>query len=301
MAEAGKSDHRPSSEPDELEYAADLFRKRFAHCSGALPFYPGIGRALLPPAWTRPALIIPLDGHYVVEDPVVNRPVSWLAERFSRQMPEFLQTLDLLKPSLDFGDLPRSDIDGIVPYFPNSFFGPMDAAALTGMMRILKPHRYIEIGSGISTRFARRAVKMHGLLTKIICIDPAPRKSVVNVADAIINESLLNVDITLFSLLRENDILFFDGSHLCFSGTDCTTFFLEVLPSIANGVHVHVHDIFLPNDYPERIKTRFYNEQQLLATFLFANQEFEVVLPMNYLHRLGHCPEGVSFWLKRIA
>jgi len=176
----------------------------------------------------------------------------------------------------------------------------MDALALAGMIRVLKPSQYVEIGSGVSTRVARHAVAADGLSTRIRCIDPQPRKSIDNVADEVIFDSLLNVDLNIFTSLSDNDILFFDGSHLAFTGTDCPKFFLEVLPLVPTGVYVHVHDIFLPDEYPERMKTRFYNEQQPLAGFLYNNSDFQVVLPIQYLHRLGYCWEGVSFWMRRV-
>lgn len=289
------------SSADELDYATDVFRRAFSHSSGGIPFYPGSGRALLPPTWNRPALVVPLDGNYVVEDPPKNRPVPWLIDGFSRQLPKFLRYLDIVKPALDFSCLPKHDTDGVTPYLPNGFFGPMDAASLTGMIGLLKPHRYVEVGSGISTRFARRAVGLNNSETKITCIDPSPRSSISGIADEIIQCNLLDVDLTIFKSLGKGDILFFDGSHLSFSGSDCPTFFLEVLPSIAPGVYIHIHDIFLPDDYPSRIRTRFYNEQQLLAAFLFDNFKFDVILPVNYLHKLGYCPEGVSFWMRRVV
>lgn len=294
-------DEPKSTISDELQHAIGVFQKNFSYCSTALPFFPGIGRVLLPPTWERPALVVPLDGHYVVQERVDERPIPWVQQMFADRLGNFTHVLETVKPYLDFDSLPKTDVDGITPFLPNSFFGPMDAAVLTGMLATLKPRSYIEIGSGNSTRFARRAVNLFALKTKIICIDPSPRSSIRAIADEIIPKSLLDVDTSIFDDLGGNDILFFDGSHLSFSGTDCTRFFLEILPHIPQGVYVHVHDIFLPNEYPERMRTRFYNEQQLLAAFLFGNGKFEVVLPVNYLHSLGHCLEGVSFWLKHTA
>lgn len=283
----------------ELDSASATFRRAF-NCNGAVPYYPAVGRVLLPTTWERPALVVPLDGHYVVETPVINRPVPWLAETFATSLPAFLDMLAIVKPHLDFADLPNSDVDGRTPYLPNGFFGPMDAASLTAMLATSNPRRYIEIGSGTSTRFARRAIERFALSTRITCIDPHPRQSIDLVADEIIPKSILDVDLAIFDALEAGDILFFDGSHLSFSGTDCPRFFLEVLPRLPARVLIHIHDIFLPNDYPDRLRTRFYNEQQLLAAFLFGNERFWVTFPVNYLHTLGHCPEGVSFWMRTV-
>lgn len=287
-----------SKADDELAWASAVFAKRFSSCTGAVPYYPYAGRILVPPDW-RPALVVPLDGDYVIETPAVNRPTPWMVESFAADLPRFIKAVESVKPHLEFSDLPIAD-DGIRPFFHNGYFGPMDAASLTAMLAMMRPHTYIEIGSGISTRFARRAVSRFSLTTSITCIDPAPRSSIEGIADKIIRRSLLDVDLAFFDILHEGDILFFDGSHLSFSGTDCPRFFLDILPRLAPGVLIHVHDIVLPNDYPEGARPRFYNEQQLLAAFLYENNRFQVTLPVNYMHTLGHCPEGVSFWMRRV-
>ena len=293
------SEEAPEPDLEEFEAAIRTFRSRFHHAASAMPFFPGVGRTLLPPDWKRPALLVPLDGHYVVQHPVATRPIAWLEKSFEARSERFLSWLGTVKGSLDPASLPKSEIDASTPYLPNPYFGLMDATALTGLLGTLKPQHYIEIGSGISTRFARRAIQQFGLTTRIVCIDPAPRSSVHAIADAVIPKSLLDVDLEIFSSLTENDVIFFDGSHICFSGTDCARFFLEILPAVKAGVFIHIHDISLPNDYPERIRNRYYNEQHLLAAFLFQNEDFEVVLPINYLHIRGYCLEGVSFWMKR--
>ncbi|MBV9829825.1 MAG: class I SAM-dependent methyltransferase [Alphaproteobacteria bacterium] len=286
---------------NELGRADEAFRRGFPHSSGAVPYFHAAGRGLLPPQWTRPALVVPLDGHYVVEDPVINRPVSWLRTAFARDLPGFKRRLDGLRTVFDAASLPNHDIDGVTPFFPNPYFGPMDATALTGIIQQRRPRRYVEIGSGISTRVARRAVEEAELATSILCIDPAPREPIARLADRIVSDSVLRADLSIFAELSDNDILFFDGSHLSFSGSDCSHVVLEILPLLAPGVHVHLHDIFLPDDYPERLRNRFYNEQQLLAAFLAGNHDYEVVLPIQYLHRLGLCSEGVSFWMRRVG
>ena len=89
-----------------------------------------------------------------------------------------------------------------------------------------------------------------------------------------------------------------DGSHLVFHGTDTTHFFMHVLPVLKRGVIVHIHDIFLPYEYPERCDALFWNEQYLLASFLQGNDSVQVLAPIQFMNNQGLCQEGVSFWLK---
>ena len=61
-------------------------------------------------------------------------------------------------------------------------------------------------------------------------------------------------------------------------------FFTEVLPSLPEGILYGMHDIFLPEDYPEAWNSRFFNEQYLLACYLLggANGD-EIVFPSRYV------------------
>ena len=51
-------------------------------------------------------------------------------------------------------------------------------------------------------------------------------------------------------------------------GTDVDMLFNHVLPGLKRGVMVHVHDVFLPDDYPPEWEWRGYNEQLGIATLI---------------------------------
>jgi len=170
------------------------------------------------------------------------------------------------------------------PYWGNSYFSALDAIALYGLLGSRKPSRYFEVGSGNSTKFARRAVRDLALNTQIISLDPAPRAEVDALCDRVIRQSLEDVDTALFDELGAGDMLFVDNSHRIFQNSDVTVFFLEVLPRLKPGVIVHIHDIFLPFDYPRLWMNRHYSEQYLLAAYLLAEySRLEVLLPLAYL------------------
>ena len=50
-------------------------------------------------------------------------------------------------------------------------------------------------------------------------------------------------------MLEKDDILFIDTSHTVKTGGDVTWIFHEVVPRLAPGVLVHIHDMFLPGEY----------------------------------------------------
>lgn len=196
----------------------------------------------------------------------------------------------------------------------NSYFYGLDAAVLYGMMGSIRPRKYLEVGSGNSTLFARRAIQDFKLDTTLISIDPLPRTGVEDICDVTIRAQLQETDLSEVLALEKDDVLFIDGSHYAFTNTDVTTIFLEVLPQLSPGVVVHLHDIFLPYDYPAAWTERYYNEQYLLATLLlFGSRRVQPLMANRFaltdptlrksaerIRRLlpsGRADEG-SFWMK---
>ena len=203
------------------------------------------------------------------------------------------------------------------PFWLNPWFPPLDAMVLTGMLKERDPARFMEIGSGVSTKYARRAVEAFGLRTRLTSIDPQPRNEVDGLCDEVLRQPLEACDPAMFEVLGPGDILFLDSSHRSFQGSDVTVFFLEILPRLRSGVIVHIHDIYLPYDYIGGHIRRLWNEQYLLATALiFGPQAFEILFPCWYVEQdaelVAHArtqlcrgalggiePYGASFWLRK--
>ncbi len=203
------------------------------------------------------------------------------------------------------------------PFWLNAWFTALDGMALTQMLRRHDPFRFVEIGSGMSTKFARRAVEMYGLRTKLASLDPEPRNEVDLLCDRVVRAPLEKCDVRLFDALDPGDILFLDSSHRAFQGSDVTVFFMEILPRVKPGVIVHIHDIYLPDDYVSGHMWRMWNEQYMLATALLFGQAFEILFPAWYVGqdpglrtqaRAALCKGpiseldlyGTSFWMRKI-
>ena len=187
------------------------------------------------------------------------------------------------------GELAEIDLhaqDPREPSWVNEWLPPLDAAAIYAFIRSRSPALYVEIGSGHSTRFAARARRDGRLDTRIVSIDPRPRAEVDELCDRVLRSPLEAADLSVFDELSDGDVVFFDGSHRTFMNSDATVFFLELLPRLANGVLVGVHDVFLPYDYPQEFADRYYSEQYLLAAHLIGgNPAIEPVLPAYYVAR----------------
>ena len=165
----------------------------------------------------------------------------------------------------------------------NGLCDGLDAVALYGFINLKRPQCYLEIGSGYSTRVARQAVDDGSLSTRIVSVDPSPRAEVDAICDEIIRGRAEDLESSFFDRLGPGDILFVDGSHRAFMNADCTAIFLDVLPRLRPGVIVHMHDIFLPYDYPQAWGELRYSEQYLLAAYLLGGAPLDILLPNAFV------------------
>lgn len=260
-------------------------------------------RTLICPETGAEILFVPLDHRDVVKPRPANYLYGPVRDRFLRDSDSINMWVDRLKPlRIDhaFEEIGELQSNNQTPYWQNGFFNGDDARALVSMLRFLKPRKYIEIGSGNSTKFARWAINKWNLPTQITSIDPAPRAEIDSLSDKVIRQSVLEVDLKLFDNCEAGDILFHDGSHITFNGTDTVALFLEILPRIKRGVMVHIHDISLPWEYIDSFDNRGYSEQYMLAAALMFSNDWQVTFPNTYLSRTGKIEYGgTSFWMLR--
>jgi hypothetical protein len=177
------------------------------------------------------------------------------------------------------------------PRWTQDWFPRLDAAVAYALVRRHRPARIVEIGSGHSTRFLARAVADGALATRILAIDPAPRAALRGLPVEWLAAAVPAVGLEPFRGLLAGDILFIDSSHILMPGSDVDFVLNEILPLLPAGVLVHVHDIFLPDDYPASWAWRGYNEQAAIAPLLHAG--WQVVFASRYaVTRLRAAVEG---------
>ena len=168
------------------------------------------------------------------------------------------------------------------PTWNNAMLPGLDIITLYTMLAIKNPRKYVEVGSGNSTKVAYKSRKDNELSTEIISIDPLPRAEIDHLADVIIRKPFENIDHNVILSLEAGDILFIDNSHRILPNSDAMVFFMEILPRLKKGVIVQIHDIYLPYDYPKFMCERAYSEQYGLAIYLLANpSRYSPLLP-NY-------------------
>ncbi|HBV97888.1 MAG: hypothetical protein JL50_07630 [Peptococcaceae bacterium BICA1-7] len=223
---------------------------------------------------------VPRYGYGRPPHPRLYRILNSGRQTFRWRLEDFLQYRDLLSQI----GLSRDPGQPASPYWNNPWFSGLDAVSLYSFLCLKNPSRYYEIGSGISTGFARKAIGDCSLKTKITSFDPSPRLGIDSMCDSIVRLPVEELELSAFRDLREGDILFVDNSHRVFMNSDVTVVFLDILPYLSKGVLVHLHDIFLPYDYPPGWGARYYSEQYLLAVALLSEtKKFDVLLANAFI------------------
>ncbi|WP_170330564.1 class I SAM-dependent methyltransferase [Ruegeria arenilitoris] len=168
----------------------------------------------------------------------------------------------------------------------NGYYDSPDAEALYLMIRRFQPKRVIEVGCGNSTRVTRQAIIDGGLDTKITAIDPYPRADIAHVVDQFEQKRLEEVDPELFAQLEAGDVLFIDSSHVVRMSNDVAHLFCRIIPALKPGVVIHVHDVFLPYEYPKRF---FYDcpgwGEQYMLHALLQSGSYSMLWPGYYLQQ----------------
>lgn len=191
----------------------------------------------------------------------------------------------------EIGELPR--YDDIAAKGFGQGYGPVESAVLYAFLRWLKPKRFLEIGSGISTYYAALAMeknRLEGSQGTVTCIEPyAPDYFSQIRVDTLHRKRLEEVDIALFRNLSRGDMVFIDSTHTVKIGNDVTRFYLDILPRIAAGVTVHIHDIPFPFPTPKPEYwiyevLAFWSEPALVQAVLQNNNSLAVEFCLSYLH-----------------
>lgn len=219
-------------------------------------------------------------------------------------------------PKLDFVADPTED--PTVYHTRNDQYPPLDAWVLAGMLERVRPARMIEVGSGFSTLVSARVNRerldrsMH-----LTCIEPHPRDFLTAGVDGVSElrvERIQDTPMELFGGLSAGDVLFIDTAHTVKTGGDVVWIFGEIIPRLAPGVLVHIHDVFLPGEYPEPwvMEGWGWNEIYLVQSFLAFNSAFEILWGSQYMldRHLDavleafpgiprEAPTGGALWIRR--
>jgi hypothetical protein len=176
-----------------------------------------------------------------------------------------------------------------------SGFGPgygfVESQALHGVLRHFKPKRIVEVGSGVSTYCMQHALLLNqhegAPPVDLVSIEPYPSERLKAMQGVrLMQTPVQQVPLDVFESLGAGDLLFIDSTHAVKAGGDVNFLILEVLPRLAPGVIVHVHDVYFPYDYQRDILDTlyFWSETSLLRAFLTHNQHARILFCLSQLH-----------------
>lgn len=257
----------------------------------------GVGRLPCCKKMLLKAGCFPIRDHYY--EPLFNRKHLRCPLSQDRALPGIdwnvdaqLRILNSFTSNRELENLSRSRRNELDFFIENRTFESGDAEYWYHLIRIKKPRRIIEVGSGYSTLMAIRAINANkkedsGYVCKHTCIEPYEMPWLEKTNVSVMRQKVEQLNSEVFMELDNNDVLFIDSSHVIRPQGDVLFEYLELLPQLKKGVIVHIHDIFSPKDYPEEwvIKeVRFWNEQYLLEAFLTSNKDWRIIGALNFLH-----------------
>jgi hypothetical protein len=236
-------------------------------------------------------------------------------------VPEQLALHGQLRFAGELRDLPGDPPEPLDYYLNNDSYKSGDAEYWYQLLRLKKPGKIIEIGSGFSTLMARKALRKNqeenpAYACQHICIEPFEMPWLEQTGVTVRRQRVEEIEASFFGQLNAGDILFIDSSHMIRPEGDVLFEYLEVLPSLQPGVIVHIHDILSPRNYLDSWLLEyvfFWNEQYLLEAFLTHNGAWKVIGALNYLKHSHYeplksiCPflapdrEPGSFYIQKIS
>lgn len=192
----------------------------------------------------------------------------------------------------------------------NRMFRRADAGLYYAMIADRKPAQVLEVGSGFSSAVALDAADRHSPKTRFTFVEPYPDRLLELLSDTdqakvtLVRSDVQDLPVGLFSALEAGDVLFIDSTHVGKAGSDVLFLLFDVLPRLAPGVLVHVHDIFWPFTYPKRWleEGRAWNEAYLLRAMLTEPSALRILAWGSWLahHGLPEFKDAGSIWLERV-
>jgi hypothetical protein len=170
-------------------------------------------------------------------------------------------------------------------------YGLVESQVLHCLVRSQAPARIVEIGGGVTSAIMARAARMNAEEgrpgSRITTVEPSPWLPLLAVEGIeLLRITGQDAPRELFDELGNGDVLFIDSSHAVKTGSEVQRLYLEIVPGLAEGVTIHVHDIYLPYAYSPWVLHDYFDPQEtaLVAALLQGNDRLEVLCCESALH-----------------
>ena len=170
-------------------------------------------------------------------------------------------------------------------------FVPGDAMVYYALLRKWQPSHLVEVGSGYTSALALDCSDRHLPNLQMTFIEPYPDRLFRLLSERdqektdIYAKPVQEVPLEVFDQLEPGDVLFVDTDHFTKAGSEVNWLVFNVFPRLPAGVHIHVHDIYWPFEYPVAWlkERRGYNEAYFIRAFLVDNPKYRIRLMNNWL------------------
>jgi hypothetical protein len=162
-------------------------------------------------------------------------------------------------------------------------FGLVEYLILHPFLRTHRPQRIVEVGGGVTTAIIAEALPEATVTT----IEPYPSPALRALERVeLVEEPAQLVPLETFTALGEGDLLFIDSTHVVKTGSEVLRLYLEVVPALAPGIYVHVHDVTLPYLYHRTFGRDWFDWQEtsLVLALLTGNERLETLCCLSALH-----------------
>lgn len=141
--------------------------------------------------------------------PMLYEIINANRENYAKLLQSFLKYKDALTGFRKSGD----ETNQTCPVYNNGFLPELDMIGIYPILAEFKPNKYIEVGSGNSTKLAYKSIRDNKLKTKMTSIDPRPRSEINKLVNEIIRSPFEEINYDFIFSLKENDKLFIDNTH----------------------------------------------------------------------------------------
>lgn len=170
-------------------------------------------------------------------------------------------------------------------------YGLVESQVLHCFVRSQAPGRIVEIGGGVTSAIMAGAARMNAEegrpCSRITTVEPSPWPPLLAVEGIeLLRVAGQDAPLELFAELGDGGLLFIDSSHAVKTGSEVQRLYLEIVPGLAEGVTIHVHDVYLPYLYSPWVLHDYFDPQEtaLVAALIQGNERLEVLCCESALH-----------------
>lgn len=273
--------------PRDPAYMKRVLMRQYPYAAALVPYYAN-GTVLLPDSATT-GLVTPLPAGTPVAAPSAGTSYSWVEQKFAEGRTRFAQFSGEMHAISTLVDVKGGAAKTATE--------EADLLSLAAMLKLYRPERFVEIGSGAVADRARDFAARLGLATNTVSMPPGPMQGEADAGHSRARRPFL--DLSPIESLQPGDMLAIETDGLVYQGSAIMAAIQHVIPRLPKGGILMINAIYLPQDYPQTFHFRRYNAQSVVAAMLLNWDSADILAPLNFMAMTGLQAGGTNLWLRR--